>query len=126
MSRYLAIVVSLLIGLAAGWVLAMLPMGGMMGGHGGHGGRASGGTPSTVEYRAANDKMHKAMDIPYTGDPDKDFVAGMIPHHEGALDMARIVLRHGRDPEIRALAEAIIREQEKEIALFRAWQARNR
>jgi uncharacterized protein (DUF305 family) len=68
--------------------------------------------------------MHRAMDIRYTGQADRDFVAGMIPHHEGAIEMARILLRHGTDPEVKRLAEEIIRAQQAEIAQMRAMLAR--
>ncbi len=78
-------------------------------------------SPSTKAYAAANEKMHREMDIVFSGDADADFVRGMIPHHQGAVDMARIVLQYGKDPEIRKMAEAIIREQEKEIAQFNEW-----
>lgn len=64
----------------------------------------------------ANDTMHRDMAIEYTGNADVDFLLGMIPHHQGAVDMARIVLAHGTDPEIRKLAEAVIAAQTVEIA----------
>ena len=59
----------------------------------------------------------------YTGNPDTDFLAMMIPHHEGAVDMARLVLIHGRDPMVRQIAEEIIASQTVEIAAMRGRMA---
>jgi uncharacterized protein (DUF305 family) len=78
-------------------------------------------SPSSRAFAEANAKMHKDMAINYSGDADADFVRGMIPHHSGAIDMAKIELKYGKDPELRKLAEGIIKAQEAEIAEMNAW-----
>lgn len=78
-------------------------------------------TPATSAFKASTMRMHKEMDIAYTGDADVDFVKGMIPHHQAAIDMARIELQYGKDEKTRALAQAIIKAQEAEIADMQAW-----
>lgn len=79
--------------------------------------------PATLAYAASMDKMMASMMIPYTGDPDVDFVKGMIPHHQAAIDMAKVQIEFGKDPEIRKLAEEVIAAQEAEIAQMNAWLA---
>ena len=76
-------------------------------------------------FEAANAAMHENMAVQLTGDADIDFARSMIPHHQGAIDMARIVLEHGDDPEMRALAEEIVDAQEAEIAVMREWLEKN-
>ena len=82
---------------------------------------AAASSPSTAAYQAANDKMHQGMTMAYTGNPDRDFLAGMIPHHQGAIDMAEVELKHGKDPKVRKLAQDIIKAQKREIAQMQAW-----
>ncbi|MDX8477128.1 DUF305 domain-containing protein [Mesorhizobium sp. VK24D] len=78
-------------------------------------------SPATAGYKAAMDKMHGDVMIDYTGNADVDFVRGMIPHHQGAIDMAKVVIANGKDPEIRKLAEGVVKAQEAEIKEMQDW-----
>lgn len=81
---------------------------------------------STRAFKAADDKMMRDMSAPeYTGDADKDFVAHMIPHHQGAIEMAQVELKYGKDPQLKRLAQNIIKAQHDEIAFMHRWQAKH-
>jgi hypothetical protein len=70
----------------------------------------------SADMMGAMHRMHEATNrIPMTGDLDRDFVALMVPHHQSAVEMARVYLQHGTDTELRRLSENIIASQEAEI-----------
>ena len=75
--------------------------------------------PFLAENNAAMSKMMENMAVKPTGDVDRDFVAMMVPHHQGAIDMAQAVLRYGRNEQLRRLAQEIIVTQQQEIAAMR-------
>jgi hypothetical protein len=75
--------------------------------------------PFLAENAAAMDKMMADMHVKPTGDVDADFVAMMVPHHQGAIDMALAVLRYGKNEQLRRLAQEIIVTQQQEIAAMR-------
>jgi uncharacterized protein (DUF305 family) len=81
--------------------------------------------PATQAFTAAMDKMMTGMHMEATGDADKDFAMMMIPHHQGAIDMAKVELQYGDDPQLRELAQVVIDAQEKEIVVLKEWLQKN-
>jgi uncharacterized protein (DUF305 family) len=73
----------------------------------------------------AMQRMQQNMNMPMFGDPDVDFARMMIPHHQGAIDMARSELEHGKDPQLRQMAQKMIEDQEREVAMLKAWLAQH-
>ncbi len=77
---------------------------------------------TAIGFRATmNDavaRMHAGMHVPFTGDADHDFARMMIPHHQGAIDMALVELRYGKDQRLKRLAQEIIVAQQQEIAVM--------
>nr|WP_309349707.1 DUF305 domain-containing protein [Parvibaculum sp.] len=81
------------------------------------------GSAAARAFADANNRMMRGMNVPLTADADRNFVTGMIPHHQGAIDMAKAELAYGKDAELRKLARDIVAAQEKEIAMMKAWLA---
>ncbi len=89
-------------------------------------GIASSGKTFDQLMTRAMEVMHQAMQsAPHTGDSDRDFVTMMIPHHQGAIDMAKALLLHGKDEQLRRLAQEIITDQQNEVALMRLWLSKH-
>ena len=80
---------------------------------------------ATRAFQQGGEKMMKDMSRPYSGDADKDFVAHMLPHHEGAVHMAEVQLKYGKDPELRKMARDIIKSQKQEVVFMKKWQAKH-
>lgn len=75
--------------------------------------------PFLAENNTAMDRMMSGMAVKPTGDVDADFTAMMIPHHQGAIDMALAELRYGKNEQLRRIAQEIIVDQQQEIAAMR-------
>jgi len=102
----------------------MMRQGGMMAGQTGQ----AAGTQSEASkaYMAAMDKMHgPMMQAAQDSDPDVAFVRGMIPHHQGAIEMAKVVLQYGKDEQAKKWANDVIREQQREMDEMQAWLKKN-
>lgn len=100
--------------------------GGMMQGQSATSSQAASPSEATKAYTTAMDKMHDPM-MQGVQDPNPDvaFVKGMIPHHQGAIDMAKVVLQYGKDEQTKKWANDVIREQEREIKEMQDWLKKN-
>lgn len=78
-------------------------------------------SPSSKGYMDAMSKMQASMPKDHKGDSDTDFARMMIPHHRGAMDMAKVEIQYGKDPMLRKMAEKMIKDQEKEVADLEKW-----
>ena len=87
-----------------------------------HGAKMS---PADAANAAAMHTMMMEMDVKATGNPDKDFARMMLAHHRGAIAMAKVALSYGKDPEMRTLAQNIIKAQEAEITEMEGWLAKH-
>ena len=85
----------------------------------------SANTPAAKAYAQAMDKMHKDMAIEFSDNAGADFARAMIPHHQGALDMAQVALQYAKDDEIRRIAQKTIDDQTKDIKELRSWLERH-
>jgi uncharacterized protein (DUF305 family) len=80
-----------------------------------------------AELQSSMEQMHLAMhSIAGSGNSDADFVRLMIPHHQAAIEMAKTQLLHGKDPQMRRLAQEIIADQQSEIELMNLWLKEHR
>jgi uncharacterized protein (DUF305 family) len=77
--------------------------------------------PSTKDFKQAHMNMMRDMNVEFTGNADVDFAKSMIKHHEGGIEMAKLLLKHGKDPEMRKKAEKLIKEQGQDNKEFEAW-----
>ncbi|WP_162630142.1 CopM family metallochaperone [Azospirillum ramasamyi] len=82
------------------------------------------GDPASQAYMDGMRKMDRDMSKPMTGDADQDFARMMLAHHQGAVDMAKVQLQYGKDPELLALSRKIIDDQTREIAQLQDWLKR--
>ena len=82
---------------------------------------APGDAPSTVEFKKADMAMMHDMHVAYTGDPDVDLRTHMIPHHKGAIAMAKVALKYAKDATSKTMAQKMIDDQEKEVAEMEDW-----
>ena len=113
--------VALLVSLAASPARAgdMTAMPGMKPSH------SAAATPADRAFAASMQTMMKNMAVKPTGRPDRDFVDMMLPHHVGAVAMAKVELEYGKDPMLLKLAADIVKAQESEIAEMQAWKAQH-
>jgi uncharacterized protein (DUF305 family) len=126
MSYRSALAVALALGGASVALPALAQLPGPMPMHGSAAGSMPGGSPADTAMMAGMTAMDSDMSsAPMTGNPDHDFVAMMIPHHRGAIDMAKVELQYGKDPAMRSLARDIVAAQDREIALMKNWQAKH-